>query len=125
MLKLWPMSPRRVTPSSANKAANLVEAFLDMMSAERGAGANTLAAYGRDLAEFSNHADPANASRAEIQSFLGALAKSTAPSTQARKLSALRQFFGFLYAEGIRADNPTLTLAAPKPRRPLPKILQA
>jgi integrase/recombinase XerD len=119
------MSPRRVTPSSANKAANLVEAFLDMMSAERGAGANTLAAYGRDLAEFSNHADPASASRAEIQSFLGALAKTTAPSTQARKLSALRQFFGFLYAEGIRADNPTLTLAAPKPRRPLPKILQA
>ena len=112
------MSPRRAT-----RSANLVEAFLDMMSAERGAGANTLAAYGRDLAEFSNHADPASASRAEIQTFLAALAKSTAPSTQARKLSALRQFFGFLYAEGIRADNPTLTLAAPKPRRPLPKIL--
>jgi len=107
------MSPRRLP-----KSANLIEAFLDMMSAERGAGANTLAAYGRDLAEFANHADPARASRAEIQAFLAFLAKSTAPSTQARKLSALRQFFGFLYAAGMRGDDPTLTLASPKPQRP-------
>ena len=112
------MSPRRIP-----KSANLIEAFLDMMSAERGAGANTLAAYGRDLAEFAGHADPAKASRTEIQGFLAGLAATTAPSTQARKLSALRQFYGFLYAEGLRGDNPTLTLAAPKPRRPLPKIL--
>jgi len=114
------MSPRRVP-----KSANLIEAFLDMMSAERGAGANTLAAYGSDLAEFASHADPARASRADIQSFLALLAQTAAPSTQARKLSALRQFFGFLYAEGIRGDDPTLTLAAPKPRRPLPRILTA
>ena len=107
------------------KSANLIEAFLDMMSAERGAGANTLAAYGRDLAEFVAHADPAKAARAEVQAFLGILAKTAAPSTQARKLSALRQFFGFLYAEGIRGDDPTLTLASPKPRRPLPKIISA
>jgi integrase/recombinase XerD len=112
------MSPRRLP-----RSANLIEAFLDMMSAERGAGANTLAAYGRDLAEFAGHADPAQASRTEIQHFLAGLAATTAPSTQARKLSALRQFYGFLYAEGLRDDNPTLTLAAPKPRRPLPKIL--
>ncbi len=116
------MSPR-ATPPQPKRAGNLIEAFLDMMSAERGAGANTLAAYGRDLADFANHADPATASRADIQSFLAGLAKSTAPSTQARKLSALRQFYGFLYAEGLRGDDPTLTLAAPKPRRPLPKIL--
>ena len=112
------MSPRRLP-----RSANLIEAFLDMMSAERGAGANTLAAYGRDLAEFAGHADPAQASRTQIQDFLAGLAVTTAPSTQARKLSALRQFYGFLYAEGLRDDNPTLTLAAPKPRRPLPKIL--
>ncbi len=117
------MSPR--LRSSQVRAANLIEAFLDMMSAERGAGANTMAAYGRDLAEFANHADPAKAGRAEIQAFLAMLAKTAAPSTQARKLSALRQFYGFLYAEGIRGDDPTLTLAAPKPRRPLPKILSA
>jgi integrase/recombinase XerD len=112
------MSPKRKRPS-----AHLIEAFLDMMSAERGAGANTLAAYARDLGDFANHADPAAASRADIQAFLAALAATTAPSTQARKLSALRQFYGFLHAEGFRADDPTLTLAAPRPRRPLPRIL--
>ncbi len=112
------MSPKRKVQSG-----HLIEAFLDMMSAERGAGANTLSAYSRDLADFANHADPAAASRADIQAFLAALAATTAPSTQARKLSALRQFYGFLYAEGFRVDDPTLTLAAPKPRRPLPKIL--
>jgi integrase/recombinase XerD len=117
------MSPKRKIQSG-----HLIEAFLDMMSAERGAGANTLSAYTRDLADFANHldskgADPAAASRADIQAFLAMLAATTAPSTQARKLSALRQFYGFLYAEGFRADDPTLTLAAPKPRRPLPKIL--
>ena len=112
------MSPKRKVPSG-----HLIEAFLDMMSAERGAGANTLAAYARDLADFAGHADPATATRADIQAFLAALAATTAPSTQARKLSALRQFYGFLYAEGFRADDPTLTLAAPRPRRPLPKIL--
>jgi len=117
------MSPRRSAPKSKVRSGNLIEAFLDMMSAERGAGANTMAAYGRDLAEFANHAEPAKASRAEIQSFLAGLAKSTAPSTQARKLSALRQFYGFLYAEGMRGDDPTLTLASPRPQRPLPKIL--
>ena len=122
------MSPRRKPPSSGKTSGHLIEAFLDMMSAERGAGANTLAAYGRDLADFagslaSKGADPAKASRSEIQAFLAALAATTATSTQARKLSALRQFYGFLYAEGIRADDPTLTLAAPRPQRPLPKIL--
>ena len=123
MLKVWGMSPRSIA-----KSTNLIEAFLDMMSAERGAGANTLAAYGRDLAEFAGHidlkgADPRQATRAEVQAFLGVLSKTAAPSTQARKLSSLRQYFGFLYAEGIRADDPTLTLAAPKPQRPLPKVL--
>ena len=102
------MSPKRKRPS-----AHLIEAFLDMMSAERGAGANTLAAYARDLGDFANHADPAAASRADIQAFLSVLAATTAPSTQARKLSALRQFYGFLHAEGFRADDPTLTLVAP------------
>ncbi|MBV9548541.1 MAG: tyrosine recombinase [Alphaproteobacteria bacterium] len=112
-----------MSPRPELRSSNLIEVFLDMMSAERGAGANTLAAYARDLAELARHTDPAKADRGEIQTFLAGLVKSTAPSTQARKLSALRQFYGFLYAEGFRGDDPTLTLAAPKPRRPLPKIL--
>jgi integrase/recombinase XerD len=105
-------------------SAHLVEAFLDMMSAERGAGANTLAAYRRDLLDFAGHADPAKASREQVRGFLtGLSASGMAASTQARKLSALRQFYGFLYGEGIRSDDPTQTIAAPRARRPLPKIL--
>jgi integrase/recombinase XerD len=104
----------------------LVEAFLEMMSAERGAGANTLAAYARDLADFAGFAESgiAAASRDDIRAYLVHLSKAgLAPSSQARRLSALRQFFGFLYAEGTRKDNPTEAVEAPKTSRPLPKIL--
>ena len=100
-----------------------------MMSAERGAGANTLTAYRRDLLDFSAHlsskgADPARASREHVRGFLTGLSISgMAASTQARKLSALRQFYGFLYGEGIRKDDPTQTIEAPQARRHLPKIL--
>jgi integrase/recombinase XerD len=110
-------------------SAHLIETFLDMMSAERGAGANTLAAYRRDLVDFSGHlngkgTDPAKAGREQVRGFLAGLSSSgMAASTQARKLSALRQFYGFLYAEGLRSDDPTQTIAAPRARRPLPKIL--
>jgi integrase/recombinase XerD len=100
----------------------LIESFLDMMAAERGAGANTLAAYRRDLLDFAAHADPREAGREDLRRFLAGLSQ-MASSTQARKLSALRQFYGFLYAEGIRADDPTVTLAAPRASRPLPKVL--
>ena len=103
-------------------AGYLIETFLDMMGAERGSGANTIAAYRRDLLDFSGRADLRAASREDIRAFLASLSD-MAPSTQARKLSALRQFYGFLYAEGIRTDDPTQTLAAPKASRPLPKIL--
>src|SRR6476661_6868414 len=107
----------------------LIENFLDMMGAERGAGVNTLAAYRRDLIDFAGHlsgrgADPAKANRDQVRAFLSGLSTAgMAASTQARKLSALRQFYGFLYSEGIRSDDPTQTIEAPQTRRPLPKIL--
>jgi integrase/recombinase XerD len=108
----------------ARDSAYLIESFLDMMGAERGAGRNTLDAYRRDLVDFSASADPAKAGRDEVRAFLAGLSSSgMAASTQARKLSALRQFYGFLYSEGIRSDDPTQTIAAPQTQRPLPKIL--
>jgi integrase/recombinase XerD len=110
--------------SKGRDSAYLIENFLDMMGAERGAGINTLAAYRRDLLDFAGFADPAKASREEVRAFLAGLSSSgMAASTQARKLSALRQFYGFLYTEGVRGDDPTQTIAAPQTRRPLPKIL--
>lgn len=108
--------------------SDLIEAFLEMMSAERGAGVNTLAAYARDLADFAAYPKGglAAASREDIRGYLAGLsAAGLAPSSQARRLSALRQFFGFLYAEDIRKDNPTEAVDAPKTSRPLPKILSA
>lgn len=109
--------------------AHLIESFLDMMSAERGASANTLAAYRRDLKDFNGWltgrgSAPEHVARDLMRQYLAGLAASgIAASSQARKLSTLRQFFGFLYAEGIRGDDPTLAVDAPKRGRPLPKVL--
>ena len=105
-------------------SAHVIEAFLDMMSAERGASANTLAAYRRDLVDFAASHDIAKAGRDAVRKFLeGLSASGMAASTQSRKLSTLRQFYGFLYAEGWRTDDPTQTLEAPRKGRPLPRIL--
>ncbi|MDE2265045.1 MAG: site-specific tyrosine recombinase XerD [Alphaproteobacteria bacterium] len=107
----------------------LVETFLDMMSAERGASINTLAAYRRDLLDFHGFlagrgADAKHATRDHVKHYLMSLSSSgAAGSSQARRLSALRQFFGFLYAEGMRTDDPTNAVDAPKRGRTLPKVL--
>jgi integrase/recombinase XerD len=105
--------------------AALIESFLDMMGAERGASINTLAAYRRDLLDFVDHrAGVRDASRDDIKAYLVRLSTSgAAGSTQARRLSALRQFFAFLYAEGVRKDDPTLAVDAPRRQRPLPRVL--
>lgn len=102
-----------------------IEAFLEMMSAERGAAGNTLASYRRDLEDAAeNIGDLAQAGTTEIRAYLGAIAaRGFAASSQARKLSALRQFFKFLYAEGLRTDDPTGTLDSPKKERSLPKTM--
>lgn len=97
--------------------------FLDMLAAERGASANTLAAYTRDLDGAEELlGDLAKAPRASISKLAGAWSD-LAPSTVARKASALRQFFGFALDEGWREDDPSGALPAPRTRRPLPKIV--
>jgi len=99
------------------------EAFLDMLASERGAAANTLAAYARDLAQAEEAiGDLASAPRAKVAGLSGEWA-SLAPATVARKASALRQFFGFALDEGWRSDDPSGALPAPRTRRPLPKVL--
>ena len=95
-----------------------------MMSAERGAAANTLAAYARDLAQAS-HALPAGLLAADLDALRTLLAgwQALAASSAARKISALRQFYAFALEDGARADNPAAALARPTPRRPLPRVL--
>jgi len=99
------------------------QAFLDMLAAERGASANTLAAYRRDL-ENAEEAigDLAFAARKDVAR-LSSVWSGLAPATIQRKASALRQFFGFALEEGWRADDPSGALPRPVARRPLPKIL--
>ena len=94
-----------------------------MLSAERGAAANTLAAYARDLAGAEELiGDLAKVSRTDLARLGGEWA-TLAPSTVARKASALRQYFGFAMDEGFRSDDPSGALPNPRARRPLPKVL--
>jgi integrase/recombinase XerD len=110
--------------SAALADARAIALFLDMLAAERGAAANTLAAYGRDLAQASEHLGGrlAVADRATLAT-LGEAWRDLARASVARKSSALRRFFGFLVEEGHRADDPTRDLPRPGPARALPKTL--
>jgi integrase/recombinase XerD len=107
----------------------LIDSFLEMMSAERGAAENTLASYRRDLEDAAGFCSSksgklAGAATETIRAYLESLSsKGFAATSQARRLSALRQFFRFLYAEGHRQDDPTATVDAPKKARPLPKTM--
>ena len=112
----------------ADLSAAHAEAFLEMMSAERGAAKNTLASYEKDLDELRSlmqrRVAMTSASSADLQAFLAHMAKEGyKASSQARRLSAIRQFYKFLYAENIREDDPSGILDAPKKARALPKTL--
>jgi integrase/recombinase XerD len=110
-------------------ASGAIDAFLDMMAAERGASRNTLDAYRRDLFAFDawlteSDASVRTASRDRVRQYLAHIARQgSAASTQARRLSALRQYFAFLYTEGWRSDDPTTAIDAPRRAQTLPKIL--
>lgn len=113
------------------RPALLRDLYLDMLMAERGAAKNTLDAYRRDLDDylaFLSRAGtgPTKADTTHVRAYLGALdARGLKPSSAARRLSAVRQFHKFLFAESHRGDNPTLVLDGPKRGRPLPKVLSA
>lgn len=103
-----------------------IGAFLEMMSAERGASPNTLDAYGRDLLDASEFCNGrlTRATAAQLSAWTNDLAeRGLAPASQARKLSALRRFFRFLFEEGDRKDDPTARLDGPSPSRDIPDVL--
>lgn len=104
----------------------LIEAFLEMLSAERGARANTLDAYARDLEDARGEVRGGlkSASAEAIEAYVAGLAKrGLSPATARRRISALRQFYRFLLSENVRGDDPTSRLDAPKRARSLPKTL--
>lgn len=106
-----------------------IEAFLEMMSAERGAARNTIAAYAADLVDFAGFCagrgiEPDRADEVMLRGYLGRLHEAgLAARTAARRLSALRQFHLFLLREGARDDDPTAMLEAARPGRRLPRVL--
>ena len=106
-----------------------IEAFLEMMSAERAAAANTLTAYGRDLADAQSFCAARNRSleQAEAQDleayFAELSARGLSAATAARRRASVRQFFRFALAEGWRRDDPSRRVDAPKRPRGLPKLL--
>ncbi len=103
-----------------------LEAFLEMLSAERGAAANTLAAYQADLLDVaaSLPGTLAGAAPDGLRAYLAGLSRAgLSARTAARRLSAMRQFYRFLLREGVRADDPTELLEAPRTHPALPKFL--
>ncbi len=120
------MAKRPATPSADLRH---VEAFLEMLMAERAAAANTVAAYRRDILGFASFlakrgAAPERASADDVRAYLAAASRAGInPRTAARRLSTLRQFHRFLASENVRPDDPTASIDSPKRGRALPKIM--
>lgn len=107
--------------------ADLVESFLEMMVAEKGAAQNTVEAYRRDVEQFLEFAAVKNVAKVtknDVTEFVQNLSRQHfAPKTVARKLSAIREFFKFLFSEKEIKENPCANILTPKQEKPLPKFL--
>tara|TARA_B100001057_G_scaffold218429_1_gene218553 strand:- start:342 stop:1280 length:939 start_codon:yes stop_codon:yes gene_type:complete len=109
----------------------LIDSFLDMLVAERGATVNTVSAYLNDISHFKkylieNEVDSKieSCSKDSIANYIKYLSKNGLnPRTATRRLSSLRQFFLFLQSENHRSDNPTNNVDGPRQIKSLPKLL--
>ncbi|HLW26670.1 MAG TPA: site-specific tyrosine recombinase XerD [Kiloniellales bacterium] len=119
-------TPRRIP---ATQADGRIDAFLEMLVAERGAARNTVDAYRRDLRDASAFLDTRDvklggAEPDDLRAYMAHLSETgLSPRTAARRLSALRQFFKFMQEEGWREEDPTSQLESPQQGRRLPKVL--
>ena len=115
--------------SEGSEISRHLETFLELLLAERGAAENTIHAYRKDLEEFlrycnTHSTDELNVDTKDIRTYMATLLeRGLSPATSARRLSSLKQFFQFLYAENIRFNDPTTIIDPPKQARTLPKIL--
>jgi integrase/recombinase XerD len=120
------MANQRQTVDMAHQDRAMVDRYIEMLAVDRGAAKNTLQAYRRDLQQASAILAASGGLSGAQAATLGELAtqwQEHAPSTVARKLSAVTGFFGFCEEEGLLPDNPALGLARPALRRPLPRLL--
>jgi integrase/recombinase XerD len=112
-------------------ASRLINRFLEMMAAERGAARNSILAYGRDLEDYAaflsqRKAALETASSDDIRAYLADLdERGMARSSASRKLSAVKQFHLFLQSEGLAPQNPATIVEGPKKQRPLPTVMRA
>ena len=120
----------RPTPPDASPAdKEQIAQFLEMMAAERGSSGNTLDAYGKDILDFATFmlrrkTALAEAGADDIRAYLQKTQKAGyAASTSARRLSSLKQFYKFLFSEGLRQDNPVSMIEGPRQQKRLPKVL--
>lgn len=110
-------------------SVHLIEGFLEMLWTERGAAANTIDSYRRDMEEFNRFiskrgADLMSCGPPEIRDYLKSLdAAGLKNSTQARRLSAIKQFFSYMLGDEFRGDDPSLNIDSPRAQRRLPKYL--
>jgi integrase/recombinase XerD len=108
--------------TAVHSDAHLIKAFLEAQAAELDAATNTQLAYARDLTDVSsylNHNDEnfASATRQHVEDYLVHCdAQGFAKSTRARRLSAMKQLFRFMFEEGLRADNPAIQIKGPWPQ---------
>jgi len=106
--------------------ADLVDQFLEMLAAERARAVNSLDAYRRDIENFTASVDRSllQVDAEAIRAYLAELhEEGLKVSTVARRLSAIRQLFLFMFREGLREDNPAKNIESPRLPQTLPKIL--
>jgi integrase/recombinase XerD len=121
--------PSKLLLPPASDVSKHLEAFLEMLAAERGAAPLTLAAYQNDLSNLAGFLGASGvtletANRERLHAYLASPATTQlSPRTLARRISAMRQFYKFLLLEGVRQDDPTAELDTPRLGRSLPKIL--
>jgi integrase/recombinase XerD len=120
---------RKELPALGGGDASLVDRFVELLVAERNAAANTVEAYRRDLADLAGFLSRrkcglGTAGAEDLRRYLARLDDAgMAERTVARRLSALRQFYRFLAADGLRADDPTMSLDSPQRGRSLPRLV--
>ena len=119
----------RTEAGPGRRRPDAAQPYLDMLAAERGAAANTLAAYRRDLDDYLGHLaqeglDPAKVEAASLRAYLAGLeGRGLKASSAARRLSCIRGFHKFLYAEGLAETDPGAPVSGPRRQPGLPKIL--
>ena len=103
------------------------ERFAQWVTVEKGLSENTISAYQSDLAQFAAFLDSRKtreADRRDIGAYSGKLLNDGLdPSSVARKLSTLRQFYRFLLLDGVITKDPTATIPSPKAWKKIPDFL--